>query len=117
MPWQRIVEDRLEVAFAQGVFDNLARKGKPLVWEDEALVPPSWRVAFPLLSQSGLAPAWIMLDVEIRGDHEAAVRAFTRAVSGREEGDPDCAWAAQQFTQRLLHINESIDKLNLEVPL
>jgi len=98
-------------------FDNLAGKGKPLVWEDEALVPPSWRVAFHLLSQSDLAPVWIMLDAEIRKDHEAAVRAFSRAVTGREEGDPKCARAAQQFSQRLVHINKQIDELNLRVPL
>jgi hypothetical protein len=70
-----------------------------------------------LLSQSGLAPVWIMLDAEIRKDHEAAVRAFSRAVTGREEGDPKCARAAQQFSQRLVHINKQIDELNLRVPL
>jgi len=117
MSWQRVVENRLAAAVNEGLFDNLAGKGKPLVWEDEALVPPSWRVAFHLLRQSGHAPAWIMLEADIRKDHEAARRAFSRAVTGREEGDPECARAALQFSQRLVHINELIDELNLRVPL
>jgi len=117
MCWQRIVENRLAVAVDEGLFDNLAGKGKPLVWEDEALVPPSWRAAFRLLSQSGLAPAWIMLEAEIRKDHEAAGRASSRAVTGLEEGDPECACAALQFSQRLVQINKRIDELNLRIPL
>ena len=69
MCWQRIVENRLAVAVDEGLFDNLAGKGKPLVWEDEALVPPSWRAAFCLLRQSGLAPARVLLGAEDRKDH------------------------------------------------
>jgi len=117
MSWQRIVENRLAVAVDEGLFDNLAGKGKPLVWEDEAFVPPAWRVAFHLLSQSGLAPVWIMLEAEIRKDHEAASHAFSRAVTGLEKDDPECARAAQQFSRRLVHINKLIDEFNLRVPL
>jgi len=114
--WHLIVERRLREAFAEGLFDDLPGAGKPLRWDDDALVPPAWRVAFHLLSQSGLAPAWIMLDAEIRKDLRAARQSFASAAAHLDEGDPDYTGAVERLAARLAEINAAIDELNLRIP-
>jgi hypothetical protein len=114
--WESIVERRIREAVDDGLFENLPGAGKPLQWEDDTLVPPSWRAAFHLLSQSGLAPAWIMLDAEIRRDQLAARQALSRAIAQLDEQDPELCRAVEQFTQRVVEINRAIDDLNLQVP-
>jgi hypothetical protein len=114
--WESIVERRIREAVDDGLFENLPGAGKPLQWEDDTLVPPSWRAAFHLLRQSGLAPAWIMLDAEIRRDQLAARQALSRAIAQLDEQDPELCRAVEQFTQRVVEINRAIDDLNLQVP-
>ncbi len=114
--WELIAERRIRAAFAEGQFENLPGVGKPLQWENDAMVPPSWRAAFHLLSQSGMAPAWIMLDAEIRQDQQAARQAFSMAVAQLDGQDPGYGRAVNQFTQRVAEINHAIDNLNLQVP-
>jgi hypothetical protein len=114
--WESIVDRRIREAFAEGLFENLPGAGKPLQWEDEALVPPSWRAAFHLLHQSGLAPAWIMLDAKIRDDVGVARQALVRAVAQLDDQDPELCRAVELFTQRVAEINRAIDALNLQVP-
>lgn len=111
-----IVERRLMEAFADGLFDDLPGAGRPLQWDDETLVPPTWRAAFHLLTQSGLAPEWIMLDGEIRKDLQEARRSYARAAAGLNESDPECARAIEHLARRLGRINVAIDEFNLRIP-
>jgi DnaJ family protein C protein 28 len=116
MPWDWIVERRLREAVAEGLFENLPGAGKPLRWDDDTLVPLSWRAAFHLLRKSGLAPAWIMLDVEIRDDLRVARQGFSRAAELLDDQDPEYMRAVEQFAHGLAKINKAIDELNLQVP-
>lgn len=116
MSWHLIVERKLNEAFAEGLFDNLPGVGKPFASDDDALVPVSWRVAFHLLKRSDLAPAWILMDADIRKDRDSARLAFACAALHLEEHDPEYTRAVQVFAQRLAQINESIDELNLRIP-
>jgi DnaJ family protein C protein 28 len=116
MSWHLILERRLMQAFADGLFDDLPGAGRPLLWDDESLVPPSWRAAFRLLAQSGLAPEWITLDGEIRKDLQAARRSFASAAAHLDEDDPDYARAVERLARRLGKINAAIDELNLRIP-
>jgi hypothetical protein len=116
MLWERIAEHKIRAALAEGLFEELPGAGKPLRWEDDSLVPPAWRAAFHLLSRSGLAPAWILLDGEIRRDQQAARLAFSTAVAQLDDQGPGYGRAVDQFTQRVAEINRAIDNLNLQVP-
>jgi hypothetical protein len=115
--WEWLADRRIRDALSEGQFDGLSGAGKPLAMEDDALVPPGWRAAFHLLRQSGLAPAWIMLDVEIRHDAQAARQAFLRAIVDLDDGEPEYARAVDRFRQRLAEINRAIDDFNLQVPV
>ena len=58
-PWsviQFIAERRIEEAQAQGVFDNLPGRGRPLQLEDMSHVPEDLRMAYKILSNAGCLP-------------------------------------------------------------
>ncbi len=54
--WQKLVEERIETAMQQGVFDNLPGKGKPLPREDDSMAPEELRMAYKVLRNSGHVP-------------------------------------------------------------
>lgn len=62
---QRLVEERILKAQAEGVFDDLPGKGKPLRLEPEARVNPSLRVTFKILRNAGILPPELELRREI----------------------------------------------------
>lgn len=54
---QFIAEKRIEEAMAQGEFDNLPGKGRPLDLEDDTFVPEDLRMAYKILRNANcLAP-------------------------------------------------------------
>ncbi|MBO4301139.1 MAG: DUF1992 domain-containing protein [Desulfovibrio sp.] len=58
-PWsviQFIAEKRIEEAQAQGAFDNLPGRGKPLELEDDSHVPEELRMAWKILRNAGCLP-------------------------------------------------------------
>lgn len=116
MSWHWIVERKLQDAFAEGQFEDLPGAGQPLRWDDDGLVPPPWRAAFHLLRHSGLAPAWVMIDAQIRKDLAAARLEFARAIAGQGRRDSEDARAVDRFVRELSRINAAIDDLNLQVP-
>lgn len=54
--WQKLVEERIETAMKQGVFDDLPGKGRPLPREDDSMVPQELRMAYKVLRNSGHVP-------------------------------------------------------------
>lgn len=52
----RIAERRIIEAIANGEFDNLEGKGKPLVFEDETWIPEDLRMAYRILKNAGCIP-------------------------------------------------------------
>ena len=63
--FSRLAEERIHEAQKNGVFDNLAGKGKPLVFEDLSLVPADLRMAYHILKNSNVLPSEIELRKEI----------------------------------------------------
>ncbi len=45
----RLVEDRIQKAQEEGVFDNLPGKGKPLNLDDDSIIPEDLRLTFKVL--------------------------------------------------------------------
>jgi hypothetical protein len=60
--FDKIVEERIQQAQEDGVFDNLPGKGKPLKLEDDSFVPEDLRLTYKILKNSNCLPA----DVELR---------------------------------------------------
>ena len=52
----RIAERRIIEAIANGEFDNLEGKGKPIDFEDETWIPEDLRMAYRILKNAGCIP-------------------------------------------------------------
>ena len=59
-----IVEERIQEAQKEGVFDNLPGKGKPLKLDDDSSVPEDLRLTFKVLKNSNCLP----IEMEMRKD-------------------------------------------------
>jgi len=65
MPFSRVAETRIREAIAQGEFENLPGKGKPLNLEDYFSTPEDLRMAFSILKNANCAPAEVELLKEV----------------------------------------------------
>ena len=63
--FEKIVEERIRAAQRNGVFDNLAGAGKPLVHEDLSRVPQELRLAYKILKNADCLPPEVELRNEI----------------------------------------------------
>jgi hypothetical protein len=51
-----LAETRIETAIAQGMLDRLPGAGRPLILEDDRLVPEELRAAYRMLRNAGFGP-------------------------------------------------------------
>jgi hypothetical protein len=63
--YQSLIEQRMQQAQEDGLFDNLPGAGKPQNLDDDALVPAEDRAGYRLLKANGFAPPWIEARREI----------------------------------------------------
>ena len=63
--YQGLIEQRIQQAQEDGLFDNLPGAGKPLQLDDDALVPVEDRAGYRLLKSSGFTLPWIAARQEI----------------------------------------------------
>jgi len=55
-----VAEERIQEAIRRGDFDNLPGAGKPLVFDDDLLVPAEVRAANRILKNAGLVPVEVL---------------------------------------------------------
>jgi hypothetical protein len=60
-----IAERRIEEAMARGEFEDLEGAGRPLVFEDDSMVPEDLRMAYKVLKNAGYLPPDILAEKEI----------------------------------------------------
>jgi len=111
-----LVERRIQAAIARGEFDNLPGAGRPLVLDDDRLVPEELRVACRLLRNAGYVPPELQTIAEVNqligaisraelseGEHSAGARRLRALLielelSGRT-ATAQAAW--QQYSEVL----------------
>ena len=54
--FELVVEERIREAIRQGVFDDLPGAGKPLLLDDDTMVPEDLRMGYRILKNSGFVP-------------------------------------------------------------
>jgi DnaJ family protein C protein 28 len=127
--WQSWIDRAIREAQERGLFDNLEGVGRPINWEDEALVDEEWVMAFRVMREQGFAPAWIELHKEIGAELKKAREAVLRAWRWRQERLPaagererryvDAEWgrARAAFVEAVTELNKKIADFNLQVPI
>jgi hypothetical protein len=63
--YQSLIEQRMQQAQEDGLFDNLPGAGKPQKFDDDSLVPVEDRAGYRLLKANGFAPPWVEARREI----------------------------------------------------
>jgi len=120
------VEEIIRQAMAEGKFDDLPGKGKPMDLEEDPFVDPEWRLAYHALRNAGFTLPWIETRREIEAGLEEARLALERAwtwrlgeLAGGMAGDwVEGEWrrAQESFRQSALELNHRISAYNLEAP-
>jgi DnaJ homologue, subfamily C, member 28, conserved domain len=65
LPLDAVAEERIQEAMRRGDFDNLPGAGRPLLLDDDPLVPAEVRAAHRILKNAGLVPVEILERREI----------------------------------------------------
>ncbi len=122
------IEELMRKAMAEGKFDNLPGKGKPLrLDETNPHADPEWELAYRMLKEAGYSLPWIEAIREIEGDLEVARAELKRAWEWHQAATPaasqpvasaDAEWqrALQAFKEKLSALNQRIREVNLQVP-
>jgi DnaJ family protein C protein 28 len=121
------IEEHLRKAMAEGKFDNLPGRGKPLhLEESNPHADPEWELAYRMLKESGFSLPWIETireiekDIELaRKDLQIAWKWHQAAISESKPGTYASAeWKRAQsiFKDKLTALNKRIRDYNLEVP-
>jgi hypothetical protein len=102
--WEAIAERKIREAMAEGAFDNLKGKGKPLDLDENPFEDPSVRMGHRLLRNNGFAPTWV---------EEAKDLALA---AGDAERELDRTGDTGRFRDRIAEINRRIRDHNLKTP-
>jgi hypothetical protein len=94
-----LVERRIEAAIARGEFDDLPGAGRPLVLDDDPLVPEELRVAYRLLKNAGYVPPELT--------QVAAVNQLLGAISRAEMGEAESCKASRRLRALLIQLELS----------
>jgi DnaJ family protein C protein 28 len=101
---ESLVEQRIREAREEGAFDDLPGNGRPQDLSENPFVDPTWRLAYRMLKNAGLAPSFITERREIVGAVDAARR---RLDAGRDE---------RRFEADLNRLNDRIGGFNDGLP-
>ena len=122
----RSLDEQIRKAIAEGKFDNLPGKGKPLDLSQNPYEDPSWRMAFNILRSSGYTLPWIETRQEIEAEFEESQKSLTRSWTWRcsavEQNQPyamvEDEWqrALRSFKDKIAKLNQRIFNYNLTVP-
>jgi DnaJ family protein C protein 28 len=121
------IEELMRKAMAEGKFDNLPGKGRPLhLDEANPHANPEWELAYRMLKEAGYSLPWIEAIREIEKDIEAARSDLRRAWEWYQDtlsnsmpvGYVSSEWerSQQTFKDKLDSLNKRIRAYNLEVP-
>lgn len=135
MNWDRIIEEKIREAQAEGKFKNLPGEGRPLNLDDDPFEDSEWATANRVLKNSGFRPDWLEDDVELRHKLTQARKMLRQTLAWRKEqlgllGERQDAeaifqrnyiedeWARAQarFREGLAEVNKGIAGLNLKAP-
>jgi DnaJ family protein C protein 28 len=121
------IEELLRQAIAEGKFDNLPGKGKPLQLDREnPHADPAWELAYKILKDAGYSLPWIETIREIETDIASARMELKLAwqwyLAARGQGtsasNASAEWQQAQLTfrEKMNLLNQRIRNYNLDVP-
>jgi len=126
--WEDWVEEKIREAQEQGLFDDLAGKGKPLPDRRNPFLPEEQQLAFDLLRDSGHTLPWIeegkAIDARLSRARSLLARRYRWYLEEKERRPGhellalERVWRKyrQEFEEEIAAINADIRIYNLKVP-
>jgi DnaJ family protein C protein 28 len=121
------IDEHIRKAMAEGKFDDLLGKGKPLHLEvANPHADPAWELAYRMLKESGFSLPWIEIirgieqDIDgARNDLRIAWESYQSSQSSSaQNSDASAEWERSQTSlkEKLTSLNKRIRDYNLQVP-
>ncbi len=126
--WQDLITEQLDEAAANGVFENLPGKGKPLRLDRFPNEPDDMRMANKLLKDNNLTPTWIgdrkallaeieLLRTEMKRRWELTCAGVEAAGSERDALARSWRRSVADWEARIVELNRRIVGLNISLPI
>lgn len=126
--WQDLITEQLDEAAANGAFENLPGKGRPLRLNEHPNEPADMRMANKLLKDNGLTPTWIGDRKELLAEIDALRTEMERRwelmrtsaeASGSEREAFARSWrrSVRDWEARVVELNKRIVSLNIGLPI
>ncbi|MCC6394874.1 MAG: DUF1992 domain-containing protein [Bryobacterales bacterium] len=103
-----IAERKIQEAMEEGLFENLAGKGRELDLSENPFETPEARMGNRLLRNNGFVPAWVAESKDIDEAREQLLREREAAA-----GDP---WTVASLAPRIAALNRRITLFNMKAP-
>lgn len=114
--WELLAEERIQEAMEAGEFDDLPGAGQPLSLREDGPYERSWRLAFHVLHNAGMAPRWIEMDREVRAEAERLRRRLRRVLRTHSAESETGRRAIARFRREAQRLNRKIDERNVLAP-
>jgi len=123
--WESLIDQKIREAMAQGEFDDLPGKGKPIDTSENPFEDPEMRLAHRMLRNAGFAPSWIEERKDIDSEFEIARNQLSQgwkvlqnALGTDNERGARVRWekALAAFRDQAVELNHRIVAWNLKVP-
>ena len=126
--WQDLITEQLDEAAANGAFENLPGKGRPLRLDRFPNEPDDMRMANKLLKDNGLTPSWIgdrkallaeieLLRTEMKRRWELTCAGVEAAGSERDALARSWHRSVADWEARIGELNRRIVSLNISLPI
>lgn len=97
--WRSLIDEQMDEAMKNGAFDNLPGQGKPLDLSDDANTPDDMKLAYKILKENDLAPAWIEEGKELEAERERLIARIQNVTTGKaSQGLQDAVTAYNKRT-------------------
>jgi len=122
--WRNNIDRQIEQAQAEGKFDNLPGKGKPLNLEENPFEDPAMRNVFRMLRDSGFSLPWIEELKRVDADLKRARADLARRWNWYQNNinkapvfaEEEWSRAMDDFKEKVEKINKRISNYNLGIP-
>lgn len=115
--YEGLIEQRIQQAQEDGLFDNLPGTGKPLKLDDDSLVPDTDRAAYRMLKSNNFTLPWIAARQEI-DEYRSELESWLTSTNRRWPQLPLTARAQMKivYRRKLDTLQQMIMTFNLKAP-
>lgn len=106
--WQSLIDQQLEEAHANGTFDNLPGKGKPLNLGDDPNTPDDMKLAYKILKDNDIIPDWMEEGKALEALRETLIADVRKAGT--------TSAVSQTLRDRISSYNKRVLTHNLKLP-